>query len=77
MICLLALLALSLTPTSGQHVVFEDVGHVATSLSYLHVALPLNISATKDLISAYREALNFDDVKKKFSFEMGVEFYRQ
>ena len=77
MICLFLALALALTPTSGQHVVFEDVGHVTTSLSYLHVALPLNVSAAQTLINAYRDALTFDDVKKKFSFEMGVEFYRQ
>ena len=64
MICLLLILTLALTPTSGQHVVFEDVGHVATSLSYLHVALPLNVSAVQTLINAYRDALTFDDVKK-------------
>jgi len=41
----------------GQHVVFEDVGHVATSLSYLHVTLPLNLTGLQTLLDDYKSAL--------------------
>ena len=49
------LLLLNPQPVCGanpkdQHVVFEEVGQVATSLSYLHVAIPLNITRVEKLI---------------------------
>ena len=56
------LLLLNPQPVCGanpkdQHVVFEEVGQVATSLSYLHVAVPLNLTGVEKLIEDYADAL--------------------
>ena len=40
--------------------VFEEVGQVATSLSYLHVAIPLNITGLQQLVESYHRALGLD-----------------
>jgi len=72
----LLLLTLLPLPLHGQHVVFEDVGQVATSLSYLHVALPLNLTGIRTLLHDYRQALLFNN-SAQFPFETSTEFYRQ
>ena len=56
------LLLLNPQPVCGanpkdQHVVFEEVGQVATSLSYLHVAVPLNLTGVEKLIEDYADTL--------------------
>jgi len=51
----------------GQHVVFEEVGQIATSLSYVHVAIPLNISGIKQLIKDYQTALGQEEGNFPFS----------
>jgi len=56
----LLLLPLLLPVLQAQHVVFEDVGRVATSISYLHVALPFNLTGLRTLIDDYHSALTFD-----------------
>ena len=39
------------------HVVFEEVGQLATSVAYLHVTIPLNLTKTSDQLKTYRKLL--------------------
>ena len=48
---------LSCKVCSSHYIVFEDVGQVATSLTYLHVTIPLNFTDIDDLILQYRNAI--------------------
>ena len=41
---------LSFNLCSSHYIVFEDVGQVATSLTYLHVTIPLNFTDINQLI---------------------------
>ena len=59
----------------GQHVVFEEVGQIATSLSYLHVAVPLNISGISRLVEDYTKALAVDKLEGHFPFSISSHFY--
>ena len=45
---------LSCKVCSSHYIVFEDVGQVATSLTYLHVTIPLNFTDIDDLILQYK-----------------------
>ena len=46
--------------TSPQPILFESIGTMVASLSYLHTYIPLNLSAIEDQILRYREALTPD-----------------
>jgi len=74
-ISVVALLFALIKRGQGQHVVFEEVGQVATSLSYLHVAIPLNISGIAQLVKDYKDLLEMKDIKRSFPFEIDHEFY--
>ena len=50
-------------PHSLHYLVFEDVGQVATSLTYLHITIPLNFINIDQLIIQYTNAIL--DTKKK------------
>ena len=50
LLCVLALAA-------SHHIVFEDVGEVATSITYLHVAIPLNLTSIRNLAQHFGNAL--------------------
>ena len=39
------------------YVVFEEVGQVATSVSYLHITLPLNLTSLSKLTKDHLEAI--------------------
>ena len=54
---------LSFNLCSSHYIVFEDVGQVATSLTYLHVTIPLNFTDIDHLILQYTNAIL--DTKKK------------
>ena len=51
------LLFLSALCTS-HYVVFEEVGQVATSVSYLHITLPLNLTSLSKLTKDHLETIN-------------------
>ena len=53
---LIFLLALSLC--QSHHVVFEDVGQVAVSTTYLHAVIPLNITGVHYLIKEYQKTID-------------------
>ena len=44
-------------PAASHHVVFEEVGQIATSLAYVHVAIPLNVSGLGLLLREYSSVL--------------------
>ena len=48
---------LSFNLCSSHYIVFEDVGQVATSLTYLHVTIPLNFTDIDHLILQYTNAI--------------------
>ena len=48
---------LSFNVCSLHYIVFEDVGQVATSLTYLHVTIPLNFTDIDHLILQYKNAI--------------------
>ena len=54
---------LSFKLCSSHYIVFEDVGQVATSLTYLHVTIPLNFTNIDHLILQYKNAIL--EAKKK------------
>ena len=54
---------LSFNLFSSHYIVFEDVGQVATSLTYLHMTIPLNFTDIDHLILQYTNAIL--DAKKK------------
>ena len=56
---------LSFNVCSSHYIVFEDVGQVATSLTYLHVTIPLNFTDINHFILQYKNAIL--DAKKKFT----------
>lgn len=47
--------------SDSHHVVFEDVGQVAISTTYLHAVVPLKISGVKLLLDEFERTLS--DVK--------------
>ena len=59
---LTCLVAILLT-TGWSHVVFEEIGSMAGSASYIHCTLNVNLSAIHDLISTYSGAI--DAYKKR------------
>jgi len=63
-------------PADGQHVVFEEVGQVATSLSYLHVALPLNLTGVSKLVDDYKAALTLEPFASRFPFNIDGDWYQ-
>ena len=74
---LIAILLTLQHPASGQHVVFEEVGQVVTSLSYLHVALPLNLTGVSKLINDYKAALTLEPFASRFPFDIsGDDWYK-
>ena len=70
---------LSCKVCSSHYIVFEDVGQVATSLTYLHVTIPLNFTDIDDLILQYRTAIL--DAKKKvthvYKKDMNADHYKR
>ena len=42
----------------AHYIVFEEVGSVASSVAYMHVEIPLNISSTFDRIKSYRQYIS-------------------
>jgi hypothetical protein len=56
--CLLLLASAQLTQSANDHfIVFDQVGHMASSLGYIHVAIPLNISTYQQQISLFQNFL--------------------
>ena len=47
----LLLLFLSLSPFSQPHVVFEEIGLMAGSVSYMHCALTLDLGLIEDMVT--------------------------
>ena len=70
---------LSFKVCSSHYIVFEDVGQVATSLTYLHVTIPLNFTDIDDLILQYRNAIL--EAKKKvthvYKKDMNADHYKR
>ena len=59
----------SFTPAHLHHVVFEEIGEMASALSYIHVVVPINISGLLHAINNFREKVvvlkaNYVDYKK-------------
>ena len=51
-------LLFSVIDNVGTHyVVFEEVGQLAASVAYLHVTIPLNLSAVSNQVADYRKLL--------------------
>ena len=50
LLCILALAA-------AHHIVFEDVGEIGTSITYIHVAIPLNLTNIWNLARHFGNAL--------------------
>jgi len=46
------------TPTPAHFVIFDQVGQMASSMTYIHVAIPLNISTFQHQISLFQSYLN-------------------
>ena len=53
----LLLLLSQLLPAQGNYVIFESVGQMATSLSYLHVKIDLNLTSIQNQYTRYIEAM--------------------
>ena len=70
---LLLLLLLPLLPRGhAHHVVFEDVGQVAVSTSYLHAIVPFNMTGVRLLLHEHRLTLDTmvsPDVKYEYGFK--------
>ena len=45
-------------PKTQQHIVFEEVGKMATQMKYIHVVVPLNISVLYTEADILRKSLN-------------------
>ena len=54
---IVGLLLLLPTLCTLHYVVFEEVGQVATSVSYLHITLPLNLTSLSKLTKDHLEAI--------------------
>jgi hypothetical protein len=59
----------SFTPAQTHHVVFEEIGEMASALSYIHVVIPINISGLLHAIDDFRAKVvvlksNYVDHKK-------------
>ena len=70
---------LSCKVCSSHYIVFEDVGQVATSLTYLHVTIPLNFTDIDNLILQYKTAIL--EAKKKvthvYKKDMNADHYKR
>ena len=70
---------LSCKVCSSHYIVFEDVGQVATSLTYLHVTIPLNFTDIDDLILQYKTAIL--EAKKKvthvYKKDLNADHYKR
>ena len=51
-VLLLCVMALA----TSHHVVFEDIGEIATSITYIHVAIPLNLTTIRNLAHHFGNA---------------------
>ena len=70
---------LSFNLCTSHYIVFEDVGQVATSLTYLHVTIPLNFTNINHHILQYTNAIL--DAKKKvthiYKKDYNADHYKQ
>ncbi len=44
-------------PTSAHHIVFEEIGEMAGSLSYIHAIIPVNISRLDRAANIFRSQI--------------------
>ena len=73
-VILLCVLALAAT----HHVVFEDVGKIATSITYIHVAIPLNLTNIQNLACHFGNALTLTtEPRLQFNKNQGDEHYKR
>jgi hypothetical protein len=45
----------SLPPAHTHHVVFEEIGEMASALSYIHIVVPINISGLLQAVTYFQE----------------------
>ena len=57
MLLLHLLLLLPLLPETGTTVVFEEIGQMASSLTYVHVTIPLDLTEVIEQITLYEDSL--------------------
>ena len=70
LLCVMALAA-------SHHVVFEDVGEIATSITYIHVAIPLNLTSIQNLAHHFGNALTLTtDPRMHFRKNQGDEHFK-
>ena len=70
-LCVMALAA-------SHHVVFEDVGEIATSITYIHVAIPLNLTNIRNLAHHFGNALTLTtDPRMHFRKNQGDKHFKR
>ena len=70
-LCVMALAA-------SHHVVFEDVGEIATSITYIHVAIPLNLTGIRKLAHHFGNAITLTtDPRMHFHKNIGDDHYKR
>ena len=70
-LCVMALAA-------SHHVVFEDVGEIATSITYIHVAIPLNLTGIRNLAHHFGNALTLTtDPRMHFHKNQGDDHFKR
>jgi len=60
----------------GEPLLFESAGKMASSLSYLHTQIPVNLSAIEDKLIEYKERLIFEFSEDKV-FQKYVEYCKE
>ena len=70
-LCVMALAA-------SHHVVFEDVGEIATSITYIHIAIPLNLTGIRNLAHHFGNALTLTtDPRMHFHKNQGDDHFKR
>ena len=70
-LCVMALAA-------SHHIVFEDVGKIATSITYIHVAIPLNLTGIRNLAHHFGNALTLTtNPRMHFRKNQGDEHFKR
>ena len=70
-LCVMALAA-------SHHVVFEDVGEIVTSITYIHVAIPLNLTGIRNLAHHFGNAITLtSDPRMHFHKNIGDDHYKR
>ena len=71
LLCVLALAA-------AHHVVFEDLGKIVTSITYIHVAIPLNLISIRNLAHHFGNAFTLTtEPKMHFNKNQGDKHFKR